>query len=190
MKTQFVSNGLAVISFITAGLALTSSAKPQAHGHQHGGVFGRNMHNSKVSSGSSLNINTLGAADSQTLYAARSDVAVLIYPLEFVAVFPTATGTTRGSNCLGADCDSMNATYYSRPFARPTPVPQLQLQPLEAQGDQSADFSSRRRNRYRTSEATGKAEASSTTHLVPASTSTEPAQASSKFRLIHHRISI
>ena len=71
MKNELFSNGIAVVSLIAAGLALTS-----AHGHQHGEVFGRIIHKSKASSGSSLTFTTPGAADSKAVYAARSGVAL------------------------------------------------------------------------------------------------------------------
>ena len=72
MKNKLFPDGLAVVSLITAGLALTVNAKPQAHGHQHGDVFSRIMHKSTTaSSGSSLNITTCGAADSKLHHAAR-----------------------------------------------------------------------------------------------------------------------
>lgn len=71
MKDTLFSNGLAVISLITAGLALTANAKHQAHGHQHDDIFGRIMHKSRASSGSSLNITTVGAADSKHTRTAR-----------------------------------------------------------------------------------------------------------------------
>lgn len=70
MKNKLFSNGLVIVSLITAGLAPTTNAKLQAHGHQHGDVFGRIMHKRTASSGSSLNITTLGAADSKTRHAA------------------------------------------------------------------------------------------------------------------------
>ena len=72
MKNKILSNGLAVVSVITAGLALTTNAKLQAHGHLHGDLFGRIMHKTIASSGSSSNITTLGAADCKTLRIARS----------------------------------------------------------------------------------------------------------------------
>lgn len=75
MKNKLLSNRLAVVSLITAGLALTTNAKLQAHGHQHGDVFGRIMHKSTASSGSSFSITTLGAADSKPHHAARPGFA-------------------------------------------------------------------------------------------------------------------
>lgn len=71
MKNKLFSDGLAVFSLITAGLALTANAKIQAHGHQHGDVFDRIMHKSTASSGSSLNITSIGVADSIPHYVAR-----------------------------------------------------------------------------------------------------------------------
>lgn len=68
---MLLSNGLAVVSAIAAGLALTTNAKLKDHGHQHGDVFGRFLHKSTASSGSSLSITTLGAADSKLYYTAR-----------------------------------------------------------------------------------------------------------------------
>ena len=66
MKNTLFSDGLAVVSLITAGLTLTANAKIQAHGHQHGDIFDRIMHKSTASSGSSFNITTLGTADSRS----------------------------------------------------------------------------------------------------------------------------
>ena len=66
MKNKLISNGVAVIALITAGLVLTS-AKPQAHGHQHADVFGRIVHRSKASSGSSFLPTPLEIADSKTI---------------------------------------------------------------------------------------------------------------------------
>ena len=72
MKNKLSSNGLTVLSLVTAGLVLTTNAKLQAHGHQHNDVLGRIVHKSKASSGSSENITTLGAADSQILQLPHS----------------------------------------------------------------------------------------------------------------------
>ena len=171
MKNKLLSNGLAVVSLITAGLALTTNAKLQAHGHQHGDVFGRIMHQTKASSGSSLKITTIGAADCKPHHC-PSGVAVLIHPPDFVAVLPTATGVARGPDCFDGDYDPTNATNYSNPCTRPTPVPQLQLQALEVQDSQSASLPSRRRNRYRTLRTSGKDEAAPIAELGPVSTGT------------------
>lgn len=85
--------------------------------------------------------------------------AVLIYLPDSVAVLPTTTGTARGPECFGGDCDPTNASDHSIFFTRPTPVPQLQLGALEAQHGQSAGLPSRRRNRLRTLESSGNDEA-------------------------------
>lgn len=74
MKRKLFSGNL-VLVLVTAGLTLTTNAKPQAHGHQHGDVFDRIMQNSKASSGSSLNITALGAESSETFYITRSGLA-------------------------------------------------------------------------------------------------------------------
>ena len=171
MKTRPFSNGLAVVSLITAGLALTS-AKPQAHGHQHADIFGRILHKSKASSGSSLGTSLLGATDSRTIRSARSGVAVLIYSPESVTLLPTATGAGREPDCFGEDCSSTNATQPSNPFTHPTPGPQIQLQAFGVQDGQLAGLSSRRRNRYRSSQTSENDEASPTTEIRPASTGT------------------
>lgn len=178
MKNKLFSNGLAIVSLITAGLALITNAKLQAHGHQHGDVFGRIMHKPKASSGSSPSITRLGAAESKTLYAARSGVAVLIHPSDSVAVLPTASGIARGPDCFGGDCDPTNATHQSNPFMHPTPVPQLQLQALEVQDGQLNTLPSRRRNRYRSPQTFGKDESAPITELSPASTGTMSAKTS------------
>ena len=67
MKNKLSSNGLTILSLVTAGLMLRTNAKLQAHGHQHNDVFDRIIHMPKASSGSSESITTLGAADSQIL---------------------------------------------------------------------------------------------------------------------------
>ena len=71
MKNKIFSDSLAIVSLITAGLVMTTNAKPQAHGHHHGHASGGIVHKQIASSGSSLNITTLGAADSNIPYSAR-----------------------------------------------------------------------------------------------------------------------
>ena len=71
MRNNLLFKDLAVVSLLTAGLALTTNAKLQGHGHQHGDVFGRIMRKSTASSGSSLNHTTLGAAGCKPYHAAR-----------------------------------------------------------------------------------------------------------------------
>lgn len=160
MKSTLFSNGVAVFSLVTAGLALTTNANLRAHGHQHGDIFGRIMHKPKASSGSSLDITTLGAADSP------------------VVAIPTATGIALGPGCFGGDCDPTNATHHSKPFTHQTPVPQLQLQASEVQGGQLASLPSRRRNRYRMLQTSGKDEAAPIIKLGPSSTGTMLAKTS------------
>lgn len=178
MKNALFSNGLAVFSLVTAGLALTTNAKLQAHGHQHGDIFGRIMHKPKASSGSSLGITTLGAADSKTVYAARSGIAVLSNPADSVAVTPTATGIAVRPGCFGGNCDPTNATHHSKSFTHPTPVPQLQFQASAVQGSQLASLPSRRRNRYRMWQISGEDGSAPNTELGPASTGTMMAKTS------------
>lgn len=176
-------NGVAVISLITAGLALTS-AKPQAHGHQHADVFGRIMHKAKASSGSSLNLTNLGAADGKTFCAVRrSGGSILTSPPEPVAVLPTATGISCGPNYFGGDYDPTNVTHQSSPFTDPTPIPRSQLQALKVQDGQLASLSSRRRKGYRSSHLSAKDEASPASELGPASTSTISAKTSGTYWL-------
>ena len=181
MKNKLFSNGIAVVSLIAAGLALTS-AKSQAHGHQHADVFGRIMHKPKASSGSSLNITTLGAADSKTFYAAGSGSAFLNPPPEPVAVLPTPTSLGYGPACL--DCDSTNATHQPSSFTHPTPTPQLELQALKVQDGQLASLSNRRRKGYRSFHNSGKDEAYPANGLGPASTGTISAKISGTYWLI------
>ena len=147
---------------------MTTSAKPQSHGHQHGHVFNRVLQKSQASSGSSLNTATLGAADSKALYAA-SCVAVLIDLLESVDILPTTTGTAYGPNCFGRDCDATNSTHYSNHFTHPTPVPQLQPQASKVQDGQLASLLSLRSDRYRVPQISGIDEASRPTGLGLAS---------------------
>lgn len=182
MKHQVFSNSLAVASLITAGLVLTTNAKLQAHGHQHGDVFGRIMHKPIASSGSSSIITTLGAAASMTLRIARPGVAVLILHPGSVALLPTATGRASGPDCFGGDCDPTNVTHHSNPFTHPTPVPQLQIQALEVQDGQLASLPSRRRNRYRVSQTSAIDEAAPVTELSPVSTDPMLAKTSSMYR--------
>lgn len=181
MKSTLFSNGVAVFSLVTAGLALTTNANLRAHGHQHGDIFGRIMHKPKASSGSSLDITTLGAADSKALYAAKSGVAVLSHPPGPVVAIPTATGIALGPGCFGGDCDPTNATHHSKPFTHQTPVPQLQLQASEVQGGQLASLPSRRRNRYRMLQTSGKDEAAPIIKLGPSSTGTMLAKTSGTY---------
>ena len=178
MKSKLFSNGLTVVSLITSGMPLTTDAKSQAHGHQHDDVFGRIMHKSAASSGSSLNVTTLGTAHSKTLYSTRAGIAVLADSLDSVAVFPTATGVPSGTDCFHGSCDPKNAMYHSNPFTHATPVPQLQLHALEAQDGPLASLPSRRRNRYRAWQTSGKDEATPITELDPASTGTMLAKSS------------
>lgn len=180
MKNKLFPNGIAVASFIAAGLALTS-AKPQTHGHQHADVFDRIMHKAKASSGSSFNLTNLEAADSKTFYAARSGGAILTFPSEPVAVLPTATGISCGPTCFGGNCDPTNATHQSDPFADPTHIPQLQLQGLKVQDGQLASLPSRRRKGYRSSHLSAKNEASPASELGPACTSTTSAKTSGTY---------
>ena len=172
MKNKICSNGIAVVSLLAAGLALTS-----AHGHQHREVFGRIIHKSKASSGSSLTFTTPGAADSKAVYAARSGVAVLISTPVSVAVLPTPTGITRGPDCFGASCDSTNASHQSTSLTHPTPVPQLQPPAFEVQDGQLASLPVRQLARYRSSQTSGKDEVSPTGELGPTSTATMLAKA-------------
>ncbi len=172
MKNTLFSNGLAVVSLVTAGLVLTIDAKLQAHGHQHGDVFGRIMHKPKASSGSSSNITTIGAAHSKISYAARSGVAILSYPSDSVAVLPTATGIAGGPDCFGGHCHPANVTHQSHHFPHATPVPQLQLQALEVQDGQLTTLPSRRRNRYRHLQTSGKDDGAPVTEVGQASAST------------------
>lgn len=189
MKNNLFSYGYVVVSLITAGLTPTTSAGPQAHGHQHGDIFGRILRKSKASSASSLNITSLGAAHSKFFYAAISDVAVLIYTLDSAAVLPTATGIIRGSDYIGGDCDSTNVSHHQNPFTHPTPVPQLQLQPLEVQAVQLAGLASRRRSiRYRSSQTCEEDAASPTTERGPASTGTMSAKTSGTYGLTYRRL--
>lgn len=181
MKNTLFSNGLAVVSLITAGLALTTDAKLQAHGHQHGDVFGRIVHKPKASSGSSSNIMTIGAANSKIPYAARSGFAVLNYPSDSVAVLPTATGIARGPDCFDGHCPPANATHQSNHFPHATPVPQLQLQALEVQDDQLTTLPTRRRNRYRHLQTSSKDEAAPVTEVGQASASTMLAKTSGTY---------
>lgn len=183
MKNRLFSNGIAVISLITAGLALTS-AKPQTHGHQHAGVFGRIMHKAKASSGSSLSFTNLGAAVGKTFCALRSGDSILTFHPEPVAVLPTATGISCGPDCSRGDCDSTNVTHQSGLFADPTPISQLQLQALRVQDGQLASLSSRRRKGYRSSHLSANGEASPATEVGPASTSTILAKTSGTSWLI------
>ena len=172
MKHKLFNNGIAVVSFIAAGLAPTS-----AHGHQHGEVFGRIIHKSKASSGSSLAFTTPASADSKAVYAAESGVAVLIFTSASVAVMPTPTGIARGSDCFGASCDSTNATHQSNSLTHPTPVPQLQPPAFEIQVGQLAGVPIRRMTRYRSSQTSDKDEVSPTSQLGPTSTGTMLAKA-------------
>ena len=189
MKNNLFSNGFVVVWLITAGLTPTTSAGPQAHGHQHGDVFGRILHKSKASSASGLNITSSGAAHSRFFYAAISGVAVLIYTLDSVAVLHTATGIIRGSDCIGGICDSTNVPHHRNPFAHPTPVPKLQLQALKVQAVQLASLGSRRRpSRYRSSQTSGKDDASPTAELGPASTGTMSAKTSGTYGLTYRRL--
>ena len=167
MKNKLFSNGIAVVSLIAAGLALTS-----AHGHQHGEVFDRIIHKSKASSGSSLTFTTPGSANSKAVFAARSGIPVLISTLASLTVLPTPTGNTRGSDCFGANCDSTNATHQSNSLSHPTPVPQLQHPAPEIQDGQLASLPIRRMTRYRSSQTSDKDEVSPTTELglTPAGT--------------------
>ena len=181
MKNTLFSNGLAVVSLITAGLALTTNAKVQAHGHQHGDVFGRIMHKPKASSGSSSNITTVGAADSKAPYAARSGDDVLNYPSDSVAVLPTATGIAHGPHCFGGHCHPANATHQSHHFLHATPVPQSQLQALEVQDGQLTTLPSRRRNRYRNLQTSAKDVAAPVTEVGQASASTMLAKTSGTY---------
>ena len=189
MKSKLFSNGFVVVSLITAGLAPTTRAGPQAHGHQHGDVFGRILHKSKASSASSFNITSLGAAHSKFFYAAISGVAVLIYTLDSAAVLPTATGITRGSDCIGGDCVSTNVPNHRNPFAHPTPVPQLQLQAFELQAVQLPRLANRRRSsRYRSSQISVEDAASPATELGPASTGTMSEKTSGTYCLTYRRL--
>ena len=172
MKNKLFSNGIAVVSLIAAGLALAS-----AHGHQHGEVFGRILIKSKASSGSSLTFTTLGAVDCEIAYAVRSAVAVLISDPASVAVLPTPTGNTRGSDCFGANCDSTNATHQSNSLTHPTPVPQLQPPAFEIQDGKLAGPPIRRMTRYRSSQTSDEDEVSPTSELEPISTGTILAKA-------------
>ena len=167
MKHKLFSSGIAVVSLIAAGLAPTS-----AHGHQHGEVFGRIIHKSKASSGSSLNLTTPASAESKAVYAARSGLAVLISTPASVALIPKPTGITRGSDCFGASCDSTNATHQSNSLTHPTPVPQLQPPAFEIQVGQLAGLPIRRMTRYRSSQTSHKDEVSPTSELGPTSTGT------------------
>ena len=167
MKNKLFSNGIAVVSLIAAGLALTS-----AHGHQHDEVFGRIIQKSKASSGSSLTFTTPGSADSKAVYAARSGITVLISTPASVTVLPTPTDITRGSDCFGANCDSTNATHQSNSLTHPTPVPQLQPPAFEIQDGQLANLPIRRMTRYRSSQTSDKDEVSPTTELSPTSAGT------------------
>ena len=183
MKNKILSNGIAVVSLIAAGLTLTS-----AHGHQHGEVFGRIVHKSKASSGSSLTFTTPGAAGSKAVYAARSGVAVLISTPASVAVLPTPTGVTRGSDCFGASCDSTNATHQSTSLTHPTPVPQLQPPAFEIQDGQLASLPIRQMTRYRSSQTSDKDEVSPATELGPTSTDTMLAKAIGTYWLFRLRL--
>ena len=181
-KNKHFPNGIAVVSLITAGLALTST-KPQAHGHQHADIFGRIVHKAKASSGSSLNLTNLGAADGKLFCTVRSRGSILISPPEPVAILPTTTGISCGPNYFGGDCDSTNVTHQSSPFTDPTPIPQSQLQALKVQDGQLAGLSSRRRKGYRSSHLSAKDEASPASELGPASTSTISAKTSGTYWL-------
>ena len=162
------SNGLAVVPFITAGLILTTNAKLQAHGHQHGGVFGRIVHKSKASSGSSLNVTTLGGTNLTGS----------------VAVIPTATGIAR-PHCFGETCESTNSTKPLGPSMHPTPVPQFQLQTLRVQDGHLSSLPSLRQDRYLASQYLGKDIASPITGLGPAATGTTLVKTSGKYSLTH-----
>ena len=183
MKDTLFSNGIAVVSLITAGLALTS-----AHGHQHGEVFGRIIHKSKASSGSSLTFTTPGTADSKAVFTVRSSAGGLISDTAFVAVLPTPTAITRGSDCFGANCDSTNATYQSNSLTHPTPVPQLQPPAFEIQDGQLAGAPIRRMTRYRSSQTSNKDEVSPTSELGPTSTGTKLAKAIGTYWLVIPRL--
>ena len=164
MKNKPFSNGIAIVSLIAAGLALTS-----AHRHQHGEVFGRIIHKSKASSGSSLNFTTTGSVDSKAVYAARSSLAVLISTPASVAVLPTPTG---GFHCSGANSYTANATFQSNCLTHPTPVPQLQPPAHEFQDGELASLPSRRMTRYRSSQTSNEDEAPPTTDFGLTSTAT------------------
>ncbi len=161
------SNGLAVVSFITAGLVLNTNAKLQAHGHRHGDVFGRIVHKSKASSGSSLNVTTLGG----------------INLTGSVAVISTATGIAR-PHCFGETCESTNSTKPLGPSMHPTPVPQIQLQTLQVQDGHLSSLPSRRQNRYIASQYPGRDIASPITGLGLAATGTTLVKTSGKYYLI------
>ena len=183
MKNKLFSNGIAVVFLIAAGLARTS-----AHGHQHGDVFGRIIHKSKASSGSSLTFTTPGLADSKAVYDARFGVAILISIPASVVVLPTPTGITRGSDCFSTNCDSTNATHQSVSPTHPTPVPQLQPPAFEIQEGQLAGLPIRRMTRYRSSQISNKDEVSLTTELDPTSTRTMLAKAMGTYWLFIFRL--
>ena len=184
MKNKLFSNGIAVVSLIAAGLALTS-----AHGHQHGEVFGRVIQKSKASSGSSLTFTTPGLADGKVaVYDARSGVAVLISIPASVVVLPMPTGITRGSDCFGTKCDSTNAIHQSVSLTHPTPVPQLQPPAFEIQEGQLAGLPIRRMTRYRSSRTSDRDEVPPTTELDPTSTRTMLAKATGTYWLFVLRL--
>ena len=170
MKNTLFSNGLAIISFITAGLALTTNAKIQGHGHLHGDIFGRIVHKSKASSWSSSNATTLGAPDSQMFHVVSPCVAVLNNPTESATILSTATGISGGPDCFGENCVPGNATDHSHPPKHSTPVPQVPVPTLEAQDGPFAGLPGRRRNRYLTSQTPDKVERSPITVLGSGST--------------------
>lgn len=69
MYIKLFTNGLAVISLITAGCISSCNA---AHGHKHGDVLGRIMHKPIARSGSSFNVTTIAAADGRDNKRANS----------------------------------------------------------------------------------------------------------------------
>ncbi len=54
MKANLFGPGTALLLLVTVGLASTAKVRLQAHGHQHGDVYGRIMHKPTASSGSSF----------------------------------------------------------------------------------------------------------------------------------------
>lgn len=62
MKTKFMQSGLTVTLLLAAGQVSNCRGRVQYHGHKHGDILGRIMHNSTASSGSSF---TVEATDSE-----------------------------------------------------------------------------------------------------------------------------
>lgn len=90
---------------------------------------------------------------------------------ESIAVPPAMTCAGLGPGCFGEDYDPTNTTH-SIHSIHPTPVPKVQPQASEVNSGQVATLPSRRRNRYRAFQDSGKDASAPSTELGPGSTGT------------------